>query len=66
MHEIGQVELFVDDGPIPDGWYLCEGGEPPSGIQKNEEVMEILDRYDGMPDFRPVKTVIYLGGSNDR
>ena len=45
------------------GWYPCDGREVPTELKTDELVMSILEKYGHrLPDLRPGKWFIYLGG----
>lgn len=55
-----QEIALIGDGK---GWYPCNGEEVPKELTNDESVMSILEKYGHrLPDLRPGKWFIYLGG----
>ena len=64
--KIGQMEFWEGDtSGIPKGWYICDGRELPKSMLSDKDVADLMDKYGGIPDMRPAKVIIYLGGKNE-
>lgn len=59
--KIGDIEYLKGD-TVPEGWYICDGRELPKSVLSDKDVADLMDKYGGLPDMRPAKAVIYLGG----
>jgi hypothetical protein len=58
-----QMEFWEGDtSGIPKGWYICDGRELPKSVLSDKDVADLMDKYGGIPDMRPAKVIIYLGG----